>query len=46
MAQYMHNMHTYQAKVHALLERALYDLERGWTAAAIDALGRALELTR
>lgn len=31
--------------VRALLERALFCLERGWTAAAADALGRALELT-
>ena len=31
--------------VRSLLKRALYDLERGWTAAAADALGRALELT-
>jgi len=33
-------------EVRRLLERAIYDLERGWTAAALDALGRALEELR
>ena len=32
--------------IRALLQRALFCLEQGWTAAAIDALGRALELTK
>lgn len=32
--------------LRSLLERALYALARGWTAAAIDALGRALRLVQ
>ena len=32
------------ADVRELLECALYDLERGWPAAAYDAIGRALRL--
>ena len=32
------------ALLHALLERAVHDIERGWHAAALDALGRALRL--
>ena len=31
--------------VRNLIARALYDIERGWHAAAIDAIGRALKLT-
>ena len=44
MANYMHNMHTYQDALPALLMRAIYDLEHGWVSAAVDALGRALRL--
>ena len=30
--------------LRALLERARFDLERGWNAAALDSIGRALRL--
>ena len=33
-----------RAEVLDLLERAAFDLERGWTAAAYDCLGRAMRL--
>jgi hypothetical protein len=31
--------------VRALIDRAVHDIEHGWYAAALDALGRALRLT-
>ena len=34
------------AEVYALLERARFDLERGWIAAAQDCLDRAMRLLR
>ena len=37
-------MNAESALLRSLLERALYDLGKGWTAAALDAIGRALEL--